>query len=136
MAAEMRAKLEANRHKLHWRSPRVQTEYLALRLYEEVAELLAAVRSGVRADAWAEAADVANFAAMLADRTREDGLLPPLDVDAPRGTVLFGAFQRAVASAADFEEAVNEAHALAEGEQCGASLPASLCAANAAEAER
>ena len=78
MAAEMKAKLEANRHKLHWRSPRVQTEYLALRLYEEVAELLAAVRSGVRADAWAEAADVANFAAMLADRTREDGLLPPL----------------------------------------------------------
>lgn len=69
MATEMKVKLEANRHKLHWRSPLVQTEYLALRLYEEVAELLAAVRSGVRADAWAEAADVANFAAMLADRT-------------------------------------------------------------------
>jgi len=78
MATEMKTKLEANRHKLHWRSPRVTTEYLALRLYEEVAELLAAVRSGVRDHAWAEAADVANFAAMLADRTREDGMLPPL----------------------------------------------------------
>jgi hypothetical protein len=65
----MRAKLARNRGKLHWRSPRVTDGYLLDRLEQEVRELRAAVYADVPHSIWAEAADVANFAAMLADRS-------------------------------------------------------------------
>ena len=68
MRAAMLRKLERNRGKLHWRDPEVRDAYLITRLREEVAELEDAVRSGSAAATWSEAADVANFAAMLADR--------------------------------------------------------------------
>ena len=64
MGTEMHAKLWSNRHKLHWRHESVTDSYLLNRLVEEVQELALARP----ADRWAEAADVANIAAMLADR--------------------------------------------------------------------
>lgn len=70
LAQAMQAKLDANLHKLHWAHPEVTTDYLLGRLEEEVQELrdtLADYRHP--SEVWAEAADVANFAAMLADRT-------------------------------------------------------------------
>lgn len=69
MATTMERKLAENRGKLHWRHPSVDEGYLIVRLVEEVAELIEVVTVGViDGDAWSEAADVANFAAMLADR--------------------------------------------------------------------
>jgi malate synthase len=66
MAARMRTKLAANRHKRHWRDPEVTDAYLLERLREEVTELEYAIMAGEAR--WPEAADVANIAAMLADR--------------------------------------------------------------------
>lgn len=71
MRAAMLRKLERNRGKLHWRDERVTDQYLITRLREELAELEEAVASGSTHRTWAEAADVANFAAMLADRRTE-----------------------------------------------------------------
>ncbi len=61
--SEMRKKLKANREREHWKQS--SGRYLFARLREEVDELIDAVNHGE--DAWAEAADVANFAAMIAD---------------------------------------------------------------------
>ena len=59
-------KLAANRHKRHWLDPEVTDAYLLGRLKEEVAELEYAIMAGE--SRWPEAADVANLAAMIADR--------------------------------------------------------------------
>ena len=66
MATNMRRKLAANRHKRHWLNEEVTDAYLIGRLREEVDELEAAVAAGE--ETWPEAADVANLAAMIADR--------------------------------------------------------------------
>ena len=71
LSSAMRTKLAANGHKLSWRNPTVPDIYLFRRLFEEVDELMLAVKHGDRAEAWREAADIANFAAMIADRTGE-----------------------------------------------------------------
>jgi NTP pyrophosphatase (non-canonical NTP hydrolase) len=65
LAVRQRAKLRANRGH-EWRDC-TSSEMLA-RLREEVDELARALRDGSHADlVWGEAADVANFAAMVAD---------------------------------------------------------------------
>lgn len=62
----MERKLRANAHKGGWRA--CSDAYLLRRLGEEKAELVAAIRRGAaRAEVLAEAADVANFAMMIAD---------------------------------------------------------------------
>lgn len=67
LAAHQRGKLRANRHKRSWRESDV--EYLIDRLLDEVEELLQAVRDRQSPERiWGEAADVANFAGMIADR--------------------------------------------------------------------
>lgn len=65
MMQEMQAKLADNRDRPHWR--KADANFLLGRLLEEVAELSRAERSGNETATWAEAADVANLAAMLAD---------------------------------------------------------------------
>ena len=73
----MLAKLRENRGKRHWRDPEVLMSYLFGRLREEVAELERAVYADdpLPAEVWREVADVANIAAMIADRC-ERGVLP------------------------------------------------------------
>jgi NTP pyrophosphatase (non-canonical NTP hydrolase) len=58
----MEQKLRENSHKAHWRD--CSREWLMSRLLDEVEELRAAVTSE---DVAREAADVANFAMMIAD---------------------------------------------------------------------
>ena len=66
MAAEMEAKLSANDHKGVWYGCRLQ--YLSMRITQEKKELIAAIKRGASPEeVWAEAADIANFAAMIAD---------------------------------------------------------------------
>ena len=74
LSAAQRTKLEANRGKRHWLDAEVTDGYLWGRLLDEVDELQRAVEGGY-GDPWLEAADVANFAAFLADRgqRRQDG---------------------------------------------------------------
>jgi hypothetical protein len=62
LSATQLGQLERNRHKVHWRAEDVTLDYLIRRLHEEVGELVENPTS------WEEAADVANFAAMIADR--------------------------------------------------------------------
>lgn len=71
MREAMLRKLDRNRGKLHWRDSEVTDAYLMGRLRQEVDELEEAVRSGSTSATWGEAADVANFAAMLSDRRTE-----------------------------------------------------------------
>lgn len=86
MHSEMLAKLRGNRGKLHWKSQ--TTEGLLSQLIDEVDELVKEVEK-VRGpepspgdigkaiffwDVWKEAADVANFAAMIADRLQPEDL--------------------------------------------------------------
>ncbi len=68
MSQEMFAKLVQNRGKTHWKHATIG--YLKTRLLEEVLELLEASRTGK--DIWAEAADVANFAAFIADNVETE----------------------------------------------------------------
>ncbi len=63
MGHEMILKLRTNSTRPHWEH--TQGAFLFARLREEVIELLHAVERGE--DSWQEAADVANFAAMIAD---------------------------------------------------------------------
>lgn len=65
LRSSMLTKLRANAHKTHWLdTPR---DTLMRGLLEEMHELEAAIERGhPTPDVWAEAADVANFAAMLA----------------------------------------------------------------------
>lgn len=69
MAMEMQKKLALHSDRRHWRES--SRGYLYERLREEVGELWELVSNPDQIDnideLWAEAADVANFAAMLAD---------------------------------------------------------------------
>ena len=63
-----REKLRLNRHRTHWREWGRNDWYLR-RMFDEMMELWEAVRAGASAEAvWKEAGDIANFAAMIADR--------------------------------------------------------------------
>lgn len=64
MLAHMRRKMRANMHKPGWRGDTVES--LIKRLREEVDELEEHIQSGSN-DIYGEAADVANFAMMVAD---------------------------------------------------------------------
>lgn len=71
LAEAMSAKLAENRGKVHWLSNLVTLPELFGLLADEVQELNRLMVSGDEVDpgdAWGEAADVANFAAMIADR--------------------------------------------------------------------
>lgn len=72
MADAMRAKLALNRGKLHWEES--EMGYLMARLNDEVEELRREVGDIFTSDraekVRAEAADVANFAAMIAEKVR------------------------------------------------------------------
>ncbi len=71
MERAMREKLAIHTHKAHW--SRATEMYLAGRLADEVGELLRAIaEGGSPSEVWAEAADVANLAAMLADNHEGD----------------------------------------------------------------
>lgn len=66
MRATMLSKLERHRAKGHWKSR--SRDYLRARLVEEIHELFDAMDIGAHPnEVWSEAADVGNFAAMLAD---------------------------------------------------------------------
>jgi NTP pyrophosphatase (non-canonical NTP hydrolase) len=67
-ADAMEAKLRENDHKRHWRHLGMQT--LSMRLTQEREELRGAVARGSHAEILSEAADVANFAMMIADKAR------------------------------------------------------------------
>lgn len=67
-ADAMERKLRDNDHKRHWRGMTMQ--YLSMRLTQERKELYAAIASGDAAKVLDEAADVANFAMMVADLAR------------------------------------------------------------------
>jgi hypothetical protein len=64
----MRAKLEANEHKGSWR--RTPTYLLMRGLRDELEELADALIANTPEAVVKEAADVANFALMIADRAR------------------------------------------------------------------
>lgn len=64
MAFEMQKKLATHSDRPHWRQS--DLGFLIERLAEEVGELIEEAH-GMRYDVWSEAADVANFAAMIAD---------------------------------------------------------------------
>lgn len=70
-AWEMEKRLRANEHKGGW--DEMTTDWLFARMVEEVAELNRAI--GLRSGITHEAADVANFAMMIADNL--GGLIPP-----------------------------------------------------------
>jgi len=65
-AGDMFDKLRKNKHKAHWST--VDQLWLLDRLKDEVEELQIAIQEGV--DVVPECADVANFAAMIADNAR------------------------------------------------------------------
>jgi NTP pyrophosphatase (non-canonical NTP hydrolase) len=66
LAVVMRQKLAENRRKPHWRQ--ADLGYLTRRIYDEARELSRAIKRGATpAEVRREAADVANFAAMVAD---------------------------------------------------------------------
>lgn len=73
-AVHMRHKLLLTRHRPHWK--RVDMPVLLDRLCEEVEELRAAMRRGDRKEVVREAADVANFAMMIADNEQWAGTRP------------------------------------------------------------
>lgn len=64
-AQAMELKLRLNDHKTHWSN--MTQRYLSQRLSQEREELRRACRRGDPAEILSEAADVANFAMMLAD---------------------------------------------------------------------
>jgi hypothetical protein len=65
IAGPMLKKLDANADKAHWRASSI--EYLLRRAHDELIELRKAVNSGNVENIVLEAADLANFAAMIAD---------------------------------------------------------------------
>lgn len=73
MADSMGVKLAENRGKQHWLSAQIALDDLMLKLDEEVNELRITATSSTAepGEVWAEAADVANFAAMIADRVSQ-----------------------------------------------------------------
>lgn len=71
MADVMATKLYENRGKLHWLSSGMTLDGLFTKLDDEINELRATALTAGGPDViqvWFEAADVANFAAMIADR--------------------------------------------------------------------
>lgn len=76
-ATVMEAKLQRNDHKAHWSG--MTLRQLRYRLQQELGELDRALAGGDTANIILEAADVANFAMMIADNTLNDfrGVLPP-----------------------------------------------------------
>jgi NTP pyrophosphatase (non-canonical NTP hydrolase) len=78
-ADAMERKLRENDHKRHWLTLGMQT--LSMRLTQEREELRDAVASGSAAETLAEAADVANFAMMIADKVRKEALPPGVKED-------------------------------------------------------
>ncbi len=62
MSVAMLTKLDMHSDRPHWLSEDTTDGYLFVRLLEEVVELR-------ENPSWSEAADVANFAAMIADRS-------------------------------------------------------------------
>jgi len=69
-ALDMKRKLAANVHKKHW--DEVPMIYLYQRMLEEEEELYTALKEGNAQSIIDEAADVANFSMMLADRARRE----------------------------------------------------------------
>ena len=67
-AQEMERKLRANDHKEHWSA--LSRQRLFMRLTQERTELRRACERGDPVEILAEAADVANFAMMIADNAR------------------------------------------------------------------
>lgn len=65
MSTYQRYKLSANRHKKHWLD--CSMEELGFQLLDEVLELLRAAKER-DLNVWVEAGDVANMAAMIADK--------------------------------------------------------------------
>jgi len=77
-------KLKENRDKVHWNQ--VGFDWLFARLKDEMAELEEAVRLQKPAiDVWKEAADVANFAAFIADNFMSRGLRSDVQRESSRG---------------------------------------------------
>ena len=70
LSVAQRDKLSRHRDRAPWRTWG-QDRFYVDRLLGEVAELLEVIYTG-KGDPWSEAADVANFAAMLADRQTAD----------------------------------------------------------------
>ena len=70
-AARMSAKLRQNEHKGSWDN--CNYDYLLNRLRQETEELAEAIAGGTATDVIDEAADVANFAMMIADVARKRG---------------------------------------------------------------
>jgi NTP pyrophosphatase (non-canonical NTP hydrolase) len=65
LSSHQLTKLQCNSHKCHWRKVGLDELFYGLRL--EMEELEEAVAIGKVDEVWKEAADVANFAAMIAD---------------------------------------------------------------------
>jgi NTP pyrophosphatase (non-canonical NTP hydrolase) len=82
-ADAMERKLRENDYKRHWLTLGMQT--LSMRLTQEREELRDAVASGDAARTLDEAADVANFAMMIADKVRDGSAADGVAVD--RGEV-------------------------------------------------
>ena len=77
-AGEMQRQLNENAHKGSWR--RCTNRYLLNRLRQELGELRRAVKEGK--NIVEEAADVANFAMMIADNNWPKGGMPPPSIKA------------------------------------------------------
>ena len=66
----MNEKLWLNRHKPHWKECSLQ--YLSMRITQEKKELLAAIKQNKsKIEVLKEAADIANFALMIADNYKQ-----------------------------------------------------------------
>ena len=70
MKVAMVRKLAVNRHKSHWRNSGL--DFFSKRIVEEMGELREVVLAGASVEeVWDEAADIANFAAMIAANYEE-----------------------------------------------------------------
>jgi NTP pyrophosphatase (non-canonical NTP hydrolase) len=81
LAHHQRAKLRIHRNRIHWRKWGSDRFYVE-RLIGETLELMEAINNDrLPSDVWNEAADIANFAAMLADRyeSRQPIEVPPTE---------------------------------------------------------
>lgn len=90
-AKQMELKLKANDHKKHWHE--MHMDYLIERLYQESQELWTAIISGNASDIVQEAADVSNFAMMIADNAGlKDRISPATFTDDPNQLDMFEEF--------------------------------------------
>ena len=72
-AGQMAKKLRENDHKGSWEG--LDNNHLTYRLHQEFVELTEAITKGTPDEIIAEAADVANFALMIADNANRKGHL-------------------------------------------------------------